>query len=165
MCLCRHRHAHSSGTGTRRVSRKAALPKLTSSNTAASQASRDPEEPLLQKYKCLAFPSASLGTGRSCYIWHQGEEKENMNNSQFSERSVSCAAAAVQASPNSTSYCFGSRDHTVSACFLAGASFRLLSSPFRACLQEQLALWKKSQHQEERLCVPEGGDNTRQVTV
>lgn len=165
LCLCRHRHTHSRGTGTGRVSRKAALPNLTSSSTAASQASRAPEEPLLQIDKCLAFPSASQGTGRSCYIWHQGEGRENMNNSRFSERSVSCAAAAVQASPNSTSYCFGSRYHTVSACFLTGASSRLLSSPFSACLQEQLALQKKSKHQEERLHVPEGGDNTRQVTA
>lgn len=95
----------------------------------------------------------------------EGGGKEDTNNSQFSERSVSYAAAAVRASLNSTSYCFGSRDHTISACFLTCASSQLLSSPFSACLQEQLALWKKSKHKEERLHVPEGSDNTRQVTA
>lgn len=88
-----------------------------------------------------------------------------MNNSQFSEKRVSGAAAAVRASPNSTSYCFRSSDHTVSASFLTCASFQLLSSPLSACLREPLALWKKSKHKEERLRVPEGGDNTRQVTA
>lgn len=88
-----------------------------------------------------------------------------MNNSQFNERSASCAASAVQASPNSTSHCFGSRDHTISACFLICASSQLLSSPFSACLQEQLALWKKSKHKEKRLHVPEGSDNVSQFTA
>lgn len=94
-----------------------------------------------------------------------GEGRGNTNHSQSSERSESCAAAAVQASPTSTSYCFGSRDHTISACFLTSASSQLLSSCFNACLQEQLAFWKKSKHKEERLHVPEGNDNTRQVTA
>lgn len=76
-----------------------------------------------------------------------------MNNSQFNERNVSCAAAAVQASSNSTSRCFGSKDHTSSACFLICTPSQLPSSPFSACLQERLALWKKSKHRQERLQV------------
>lgn len=66
-----------------------------------------PEEPLLRPEECFGFPAASLGTGRSCYMWQLGgrgerEGRENMNHSQSSERSKSCAAAAVQASPTST---------------------------------------------------------------
>lgn len=76
-----------------------------------------------------------------------------MNNSQFNERNVSCAAAVVQASSNSTSHCFGSKDHTISACFLICTPSQLPSSPFSACLQERLALWKKSKHRQERLQV------------
>lgn len=90
------------------------------------------------------FSICQPGHGQIMLHMALGEGKENMNKSQFSERSVSCAAAAVWASPNSTSYCFGSRDHTIPACFLTWASSQLLSSPFSACLQEQLALWKKS---------------------
>lgn len=110
------------------------------------------------KQKSFGFPSASLGTGRSCYMWHWGEGRENMIHSQSNERSESCAAAAVQASPTSTSYCFGSRHRTISACFLTSAPSQLLSSCFSACLQEQLPFWKKSKHKEERLHVPEGRD-------
>lgn len=66
---------------------------------------------------------------------------------------MSCTAAAVQASSSSTSHCFGSKDHTISACFLICTPSQLPSSPFSACLQERLALWKKSKHRQKRLQV------------
>lgn len=63
-------------------------------HTAASQASWAHEEPLLLTEESSGFPSASLGTRRSRYMW-----RENMNHSQSSERSESCAAAALQVLP------------------------------------------------------------------
>lgn len=149
--LCRH--THSRGRGKERL--------LCQSSQASTLQLPRPVESIKNHYceqKSFGFPSASLGTGRSHYMWHWGEGRENMNNSQSSERSESSAAAAVQASPTSTSYCFGSRDHTISACFLTSAPSQLLSSCFSACLQEQLPFWKKSRHKEKRLHVPEGSD-------
>lgn len=63
-------------------------------HTAASQASWAHGEPLLQTEESSGFPSASLGTGRSRYMW-----RENTHHSQSSERSESCAAAALQVLP------------------------------------------------------------------
>lgn len=87
-----------------------------------------------------------------------------MNHFQSDERSESCAAAAVQVSPTSTNYCFGSRDRTISACFLSSAPSQLLSSCFSACLQEQLPFWKKSTRRRGYVCLREV-TNTQQVTA